>query len=209
MKKFAFLLAVLLAGCLAWMGFVREPLPPIPEISAVLSEEVKLDFDINTMNYSGVEFRMKNRMQGKGMYVQFKMDNAWKTGRPGLVLTGVKGNSSFSNGMSPKSYLNDEKRKGKSGKDFSDFMKDRRGNNLSSYSFRQTLVEERSGKKYMQISYSGPAAEMIQTLRIPRPVTIPAHVSRQFIPKGIIQFQPGTVAFDRRSNGFYIPVVIR
>lgn len=209
MKKFAIILSVLVVGSLAWMGFVREPLPPIPEISAVISDEVKLDFDINTMDYSGVELSMKNRIQGKGMYVQFKMDNAWKTGRPGLVLNGIKGNSSFSNGMSPRNYLNDEKRRGNSGKDFSDFMKDKRGNNVSSYSFRQALVEERSGKTYMRMSYSGPAMEMIQTLRIPRPVTIPAHVSRQFIPKGIIQFQPGTVAFDSGIKGFYIPVVIR
>ena len=51
--------------------------------------------------------------------------------------------------------------------------------------------------------------EMIQTLEIPRPVTLPAHISKQFIDKGIIQFQPGTVAFDGKIKGFYIPVTIR
>lgn len=209
MKKFAIIFSALIIGCLAWMGFVREPLPPLPEIAKTLSEEVKLDFAINTMDYSGVELSMKNKMQGKGMYVQFKMGNAFKTGRTGLVLNGIKGNSGFRNGMSPKQYLENSKRGGKSGKDFSDFMKDKRGQNVSTYTFRQTLVEDRSGKMFMQISYSGPAMEMIRQLEVPRPVTVPAHVSRQFTDKGIVQFQPGTVAFDSKIKGFYIPVVIR
>lgn len=48
-----------------------------------------------------------------------------------------------------------------------------------------------------------------QTLEVPRPVTLPEHVSRLFVEKGIIQFKPGTVAFDSQSKGFYIPVEIR
>ncbi|WP_143473736.1 hypothetical protein [Flavilitoribacter nigricans] len=38
---------------------------------------------------------------------------------------------------------------------------------------------------------------------------IPAKVPKQFTSKDIIQFQPGTVAFDSKIKGFYIPVVIR
>ncbi|PHN07751.1 hypothetical protein [Flavilitoribacter nigricans] len=208
MKKFAFIVMVLVAGSLAWMGFVREPLPPIPTIVAEVSQEVPLDFSINAMDYTGVELSMNRKIEGKGMYVQFKMANAWKSGRAGLVLNGIKGNSGL-RGMSPQNYLKDEKRKGNSGKDFSNFMADKRGKPVSSYSFRQTLVEDNSGKTFMRMSYNGPAMEMIQMLEIPRPVTIPAHVSKQFTSKGIIQFQPGTVAFDSKIKGFYIPVVIR
>ena len=111
--------------------------------------------------------------------------------------------------MSPKSYLNDSNREKKGGKDFSDFMKDNKGKNVSTYSFVQTLVEDKKGETYLRMSYAGPAMDMIQTLEIPRPVTVPAHISRKFTSEGIIQFQPGTVAFDPKIKGFYIPVLIR
>ncbi|MEZ4993993.1 MAG: hypothetical protein R2824_26445 [Saprospiraceae bacterium] len=88
MKKLGVFLAVLLAVNLMWMGFVREPLPEIPEICAELSAEVQLDFSINTMDYTGIELGLDKKVGGKGMYVQFKMGNAWKTGRTGLVLNG-------------------------------------------------------------------------------------------------------------------------
>lgn len=112
-------------------------------------------------------------------------------------------------GMSPQNYLHDEKRKGNSGKDFSHFMKDRRGQSINTYAFRQALVEGRSGEILMRMSYNGPAMEMIQSLEIPRPVTRPAHISQLFTRNGIIQFQPGTVAFDSKIKGFYIPVAVR
>lgn len=190
------------------MGFVREPLPPIPEISKPLSEKVDMKFSIQSMNYSNVELALDKKVKGKGMNVQFKMANAWKTGRTGLVLTGIK-TSNFNIGMPPSVYLKDSKRKAKKEKDFSAFMKDRRGKSVTSYNLQHTLVEGKSGKKFMQLTYQGPSMEMLQTLQITRPVTVPAHISRQFVSKGIIQFQPGTVAFDKRSKGFYIPVVIR
>lgn len=117
--------------------------------------------------------------------------------------------SNLTNGMSPKAYLNDKQREAKGGKDFSDFMKDNRGSSVSTYTFENTLVEGTSGEYFLRMSYDGPAMEMLQTLEIRRPVTVPGHISRQFVSKGVIQFQPGTVAFDSKIRGFYIPVVIR
>jgi hypothetical protein len=209
MKKIGLFISALIIASLGWMGFVREPLPPIPAISAEISEEVGFDFSINTMDYSGLEFSLDDEVEGKGMYVEFKMNNAWKTGRPGLVVNGIKTTSSFDKGMSPKKYLEDKKRKNRGGKDFSDFMKDNNGRSVSTYTFMQTLVEGEDGKTYMRMSYDGTAMEMIQTLEIPRPITLPAHISRKFISEGIIQFQRGVVAFDNKIKGFYIPVVIR
>ena len=51
--------------------------------------------------------------------------------------------------------------------------------------------------------------EMLQTLEIAHPITLPAHISHQFTEDGIIQFEPGTVTMDKKINGFYIPVTIR
>ncbi|MCB0846992.1 MAG: hypothetical protein KDE26_27265 [Bacteroidetes bacterium] len=209
MKKISITLLFLLIAGTAWMGFVREPLPPVPEICNALSEEVPLNFGINSMNASGLELSMNQKIGGKGMYVQFSMNKAWKTGRPGLVLNGIKPISGFSGGMAPQKYLNEKGKGNGQGKDFSDFMKDKSGKSISSYTFKQTLVEGTDGKSYMKMTYDGPTMEMIQTLEIPRPVTLPAHVSKQFIDKGIIQFQPGTVAFDGKIKGFYIPVTVR
>lgn len=209
MKKAALIFAGLILLSLAWMAFVRQPLAPIPEICAPLSDEVEFDFSINTMDYSGLEFSLNKKIEGQGMYVQFKMANSWKTGRTGLVCSGIKPTSSFKGGMSPKDYLKDPKRAEKGDKDFSDFMKDSKGKPVSSYSFKQMLVEGKDGKTYMQITYDGVAMELIQTLEIARPITLPAHISRQFVPDGIVQFQSGTITMDKKINGFYIPVTIR
>ncbi|TNE53083.1 MAG: hypothetical protein EP344_15195 [Bacteroidetes bacterium] len=209
MKKIGIALTAFIVFSLAWMAFVREPLPPVPVIRGAISEEVDLNFSINTMNATGLELSLNNKVAGKGMYVQFQMGNAWKTGRTGLVVKGIKGNSAFSGGVSPQSYLNDPKRKEKKEKDFSDFMKDNRGKAVSTYAFKQTLVEGQDGKTYMLLVYGGPAMEMIQTLEVAQPITLPAHISKLFLPKGNVQFQRGTVALDKSTNGFYIPVVIR
>lgn len=209
MKKIIIILAGFIMANLAWMGFVRQPLPEIPEVRAILSEEVTFPFAINAMDYTGVELGLKEKVAGKGMYVQFRMANAWKTGRPGLVLTGIKETGGFGKGMSPQAYLKDDKREKPGGKDFSSFMKDNKGKEVTTYTFKQTLVEGDKGQMFMQMAYAGPPVEMLQTLEVPRPVTVPAHISQRFIPKGIIQFQPGTVAFDRKIQGFYIPVVVR
>ena len=202
MKRAGLILGLVVIANIAWMGLVRSPLPPIPEIRSALSKEVPFSFSINSMTYTGLEFSLNEKIGGKGMYVQFGMANAWKSGRAGLVLQGIKAQGGMKGGMSRDKYLNDQKRKEESGKDFSDFMKDGRGRSLSTYSFNQTLVEGKSGKPYMLVAYDGPAMEMIQTLEVPRPVTLPAHISRQFIDKGIIQFQPGTMTLDSKVQGF-------
>jgi hypothetical protein len=209
MKKFIFILTGLILFSLAWIGFVREPLAPIPVICSEISEEVDLKFSINTMDYTGLELSMNDKVEGKGMYVQFKMANVWKTGRPGLVLNGIKPNKNFKNGMTPKEYLKDEKRKEKEGKDFSDFMIDKKGKSVTTYTFKQTLVEGENGQTFMRMIYDGPEMDMIQTLEIPHPITIPTHISGKFAPKKIIQFQPGTITLDKKIKGFFIPVVVK
>jgi hypothetical protein len=209
MRKIGFFVTAFIVTNLVWMGFVRGPLPPIPTICSEISEEVGFDFSINAMDYSGLELSLDNKVGGKGMYVEFQMNNAWKTGRPGLVVSSIKAEQSFGRGMSPKKYLEDKKRPKKGDKDFSDFMKDKRGKSVSGYTFKQALVEDENGKIFMRMSYDGSDMEMIQTLEIPRPITLPAHISGKFIPRGIIQFQRGVVTFDNKIKGFYIPVVIR
>lgn len=209
MKKFGILIVGMIAASMLWMGFQRVELPPVPVICAEISKEVSFNFSINQMDYSSIELGLAEKVNGKGMYVQFKMANAWKTGRPGLVIAGVKPESAMKGGMSPDKYLKDEKRKSQGGKDFSEFMKDKKGKPLGGYTFKQAIVEDEGGKTFMRMTYAGPPMAMIQTLEVPRPITLPAHVSSQFIPKGIIQFQPGTVSLDSKINGFYIPVAVR
>lgn len=209
MKNLMLSFVALVLACLAWMGFVREPLPSIPVIRAEVSKDVNLDFSINSLDLSGVELALNNKIEGKGMYVQFQANNTWKTGRPGLIVKGIMTSPGLRSGKPPKEYLKENNGKGKTGKDFSDFMNDNRGNSIATYTFQHTLVEGDNGKTFMRMSYNGPVMDMIQTLDIERPITIPAHVSRQFLDKGIIQFQPGVVAFDSKIKGFYIPVVIR
>lgn len=209
MKRTLIFITAFILINLGWMGFIRKPLPPIPNICAEISEEVGFDFSINTMDYAGLELSLNDKVEKKGMYVEFKMNNAWKTGRPGLVVNSIKAESSFNKGMSPKKYLEDKKRPKKGNKDFSDFMKDNKGKPVSTYTFKQTLVEDENGKTFMRMSYDGSEMEMIQTLEIPHPITLPAHISRKFNPTGILQFQRGVVTFDNKIKGFYIPVVIR
>jgi hypothetical protein len=209
MKKFALVFSAILLASFGWMAFVREPLPPIPAICAELSEETELVFSIHTMDYTGVELSLNNKKEGKGMFVHFQMAKTWKTGRTGLVVKNMNASSSLKGGMKPDKYLEDPKRKEKGEKDFSNFMKDKRGKAISTYTFKHTLVEAEDGKTYMRMAYAGAAMEMLQTLEIPHVIPVPAHISKQFVPKGIIQFQPGTYAFDAKINGFYIPVVVR
>ena len=114
--------------------------------------------------------------------------------------------------MKPDEYLADKTRKEKKGKkekDWEDFMTDRSGKALQGYTFNQTLVEGKDGNTYMQMTYKGNAANMIEQLEIPHPLTIPAHISNQFIDKGILQFNRGTYAYDQKIRGFYIPVTIK
>ncbi|MCB0705193.1 MAG: hypothetical protein KDC34_07775 [Saprospiraceae bacterium] len=208
MKRILIFIAAFILLNLAWMGFVRDPLPAIPSICAEISDEVRFDFSINTMDYSGLEFSLKDKVDGKGMFIEFKMNNAWETGRPGLVVNQINTASNFEKRMSPEKYLEDQKRPKKGGRDFSNFMKDNSGRSVSTFTFKQRLVEDENGKLFMRMSYEGSAMEMIQTLEIPRAITIPTHISRRFNSTGTLQFQPGVVAYDSKIKGFYIPVLV-
>ena len=209
MKKILIATAALLISSVAWMAMIREPLPEIPEILRPVSDEVPFDFQITSMNYNSVEMGLQRKVGGKDLFVHFGMDNAFKTGRSGLVLKGLSGRPSLAGGMSAQKYLNDENRKKQNENDFSAFMKDRSGKNLTTYKFNQMLEEGRDGNTYMLIAYNGPTMNMIQTLDIQRPVTLPKHISQLFSDEGIIQFKRGKVAFDTQAKGFHIPVEIR
>ena len=208
MKKVTFSIFGLFLIGLIWMGFVREPLTPIPVIETKISEEVKLDFSINSMNTSGLEFALNGALKNQGMYLQFKMNNAWKTGRSGLVLTNMNSKSSFKNGMTPAIYKEQQQQKNSSDPDFRHFMKDKNGKSVNTYSFKQQLVVGKDAKKYLLIAYDGPEMAMIQTLKIPKALTLPDYISSQFVTEGSIQFQPGTFTFDKETNGFYIPIIL-
>ncbi|MBR9920703.1 MAG: hypothetical protein GYB31_07665 [Bacteroidetes bacterium] len=208
MKKWLLFIILIIAGNLIWMGFVRKPLPPIPEICAEISPEIKHTFHIESMNNDGLEFALNQKVNGKGMYIQFKMANAWKSGRAGLVVNGIKGNSGFSGGKSPQEYLSQSDRPKPGGKDFGHFMRDNKGKSVSNYTFKHTLTEGTDGKTYMRMSYDGPDMPMLQMLEVPRPITVPGHISKQFVSNGVVQFQKGTYAFDKSINGFYIPVKV-
>lgn len=209
MKKVLIAVALIIAGSITWMAFVRKPLPPVPVIVAVLGDEVPLNFSINNMDLTEIELGMTKPVEGKGLFAQFQMGNSFKTGRAGLVLKGMREIPENKGGMKPDKYLSNSKRKEGGDRDFGNFMKDNKGAVVNTYTFRQTLVKGADGNTYMRMTYDGPEMEMIQLLEIPHPVTLPAHISRLFAEKGIIQFQPGMVTLDEKVAGFYIPVVIR
>ncbi|HKK77028.1 MAG TPA: hypothetical protein VJ953_18260 [Saprospiraceae bacterium] len=76
---------------------------------------------------------------------------------------------------SPPKYLEDPRCRGKSGKDFSHFMRDKRGSKVMTYYFEHRLLEGKSGQ--------------------------PLEIPRQFTSKGVLQFQSGAVAFDDKIRG--------
>lgn len=65
MKKIVILLSAFIITNLGWMGFIREPLPPIPNIRAEISDEVSFDFSIYTMDYTGLELSLNDNVEGK------------------------------------------------------------------------------------------------------------------------------------------------
>ncbi len=211
MKKVLITVAAVIFITTVWMAFVRKALPPIPEINSHLSKEVDLIFSVESMDYNDIELSLNNKKDGKGMYINFAMSNAFKTGRAGLIVKNIGERPVLKANMKPKEYLEDKKRKENKGKgrDFEEFISDKKGKELSSYTFKQTLVEGKDGNTYMQMLYEGSAMNMIEQLEIPHPITIPAHISRQFTDKGIIQFQKGVYALDTKAGGFYIPVLVR
>ncbi len=209
MKNILIAIAALLISSVAWMAMIREPLPEIPEILRPVSDEVPFDFQITSMTASSVEMGLKQKVGGKDMFVKFSMSNAFKTGRPGLVLNGLGSRKSLSGGMSAQKYMQEESKSQDKKKGFGDFMRDRRGRSVTTYKLLQMLEEGQDGKTYMLVAHNGPDMNLIQTLEIPRPVTLPKYISEKFTDQGIIQFKRGKAAFDNRVKGFHIPVEIR
>jgi hypothetical protein len=202
MKKVLLTVAVLVVASLVWLGFHRAPLPPTPEIERTLGKEVKLKFKMNKVHYSNVELALA---EGKDdLFVQFGVSDAWKGGRIGLTVEGMTGKSK-AKGMKPSDYEKDEKRASK-GKDFGQFMKDKKGKPVQFYTFIQEVAEGKDGKMYLKMTYDGPDVPMLDLLEVKTPVTIPTNIAKRFgLDKGL-QLEPGTASFDKSINGFWLPI---
>ena len=203
MKKIFATATVLIVASLVWLGFNRSPLPPTPEISRVIGKQVKLKFKMNKVDYTNVELALA---EGKDdLFVQFSVSDAWKGGRLGLVVDGMSGRSK-AKGMSPSEYEKNEGRESKGGKDFGQFMKDKKGKPVRHYTFIQEVAEGKDGKTYLKMTYDGADVPMLDLLEVKNSVTIPTNIAKRFgLEKGI-QLEPGTVAFDKSINGFWLPV---
>lgn len=204
MRKVLATATVLVIVSLVWLGFNRAPLPPTPEISRVISKEVKLKFKMNKVDYTNVELALA---EGKDdLFVQFSVSDAWKGGRLGLVVDGMD-TKSKAKGMKPSDYEKQAKRES-AGKDFGQFMKDKKGKPVQFYTFIQEIAEGKDGKMYLKMTYDGPDVPMLDLLEVKRSVTIPNKIAKRFgLEKGI-QLEPGTVAFDKSINGFWLPIKV-
>ncbi|MGA7305469.1 MAG: hypothetical protein WBW88_11365 [Rhodothermales bacterium] len=202
MKKIFATSAGLILACLIWLGFNRAPLPPTPEISHLTGKEVKLKFKMNKVDLANVELALAEG--GDNLFVQFSVADSWKGGRLGLVIDGMA-EKSKAKGMKPTDYEKDKKHESK-GKDFGQFMKDKKGKPVKFYTFTQQVAEGKDGKTYLKMSYDGPDVPMLDVLEVKNPVTIPTNIVKRFgLEKGI-QLQPGTFAFDKSINGFWLPI---
>lgn len=202
MKRVLATATILVVASLVWLGFNRAPLPPTPEISRIISKEVKLKFKMNKVDYTSVELALA---EGKDdMFVQFSVSDAWKGGRLGLVVDGMD-TQSKAKGMKPSDYEKQAKREAKA-KDFGQFMKDKKGKPVQHYTFIQEVAEGKDGKTYLKMTYDGPDVPMLDLLEVKNPVTVPNKIARRFgLEKGI-QLEPGTAAFDKSINGFWLPI---
>lgn len=202
MKKILATASILVVACLVWLGFNRAPLPPTPEISRVISKEVKLKFKMNKVDYTNVELALS---EGKDdLFVQFSVSDSWKGGRLGLVVDGMS-EKSKAKGRKPSDYEKDANRASK-GKDFGQFMKDKKGKPVQFYTFIQQVAEGKDGKTYLKMTYDGPDVPMLDLLEVKAPVTIPTNVAKRFdLDKGI-QLETGTFSFDKSINGFWLPI---
>ena len=203
MKKIVATAGVLVVACLVWLGFNRAPLPPTPEISRIISKQVKLKFKMNKVDYTNVELALDEGRDN--LFVQFSMSDAWKGGRIGLVVDGMT-EGSKSKGKSPSEYEKDSKSNSEDGKNFGQFMKDKKGKPVQHYTFLQEVAEGKDGKTYLKMTYDGPDVPMLDLLEVKSGVTVPPKIAKRFgLEKGI-QLEPGTVAFDKSINGFWLPI---
>ncbi len=200
MKRFFLVTSSLLFLSLVFFAFYPGQYPPIPEITKELSSTVKYEFRINKMSTNRVELAHVNGREP--MFINFQLSGSWKTGRPSLVVSTVSPRSQFAKGQNPKSYKNQ-----KGEKDFTQFMKDKKGRPVSSYAFSNTVVEGKGGKQYLKMTYSGADIPMIGTLVVKKTTDFPDFVADKFKSDKPIRLKAGTYTFDRSINGFYIELV--
>jgi hypothetical protein len=202
MKKLLLTVTALVLASLVWLGFNRAPLPPTPEIVRTVGKEVKLKFKMNKVDYTNVELALA---EGKDdLFVQFGVSDSWKGGRIGLTVEGMT-EKAKGKGMKPSDYEKDKKRESK-GKDFGQFMKDKKGKPVQFYTFVQEVAEGKDGKTYLKMTYDGPDVPMLDLLEVKKPITIPTNISKRFgLDKGV-QLEAGTASFDKSINGFWLPI---
>jgi hypothetical protein len=112
---------------------------------------------------------------------------------------------SHAKGMKPSDYEKDEKRESR-GKDFGQFMKDKKGKPVQHYTFVQEVAEAKDGKTYLRMTYDGPDVPMLDILEVKSAITIPPKIAKRFdLDKGM-QLETGKFAFDKSINGFWLPV---
>lgn len=202
MRKFGLSVLILLAACILWFGFNLLTLPAPPSICATLSDEVVLNFTIDKMNISEIEITSTDG--GQPVFIHFSRTNDWAKGKPGLAVTTMARKSTLGNGVAPDQFNRDNP----GNKDFGQFMKDSKGNDVRTYTFRHQIAEGDDGRTYMKMSYDGPKVPLIQLLRFPEDIQVPDHLVQQFEAGGKITFLKGTYHLDRKMNGFWIPVRI-
>lgn len=201
MKKYLLLSLVLIIACTIWFGFNRAALPEVPSICGELSKQVPLKFKIDKLSLSEIELRLAG---SEDLFILFQMTGPWKTGKPGLIMKSADKTSKLAKGMTPEKYKVEKSRAGKDSEDFGQFMKDKKGKEVKSYTFNQTIVEEKSGKVFMKMAYEGPDVPMIQLLELSEQMVLPSHISKKFSKSGKVVFLPGSYRFDKAINGFYI-----
>lgn len=207
MKKIILYFAAFAALCMAWFGFNRATLPASPVICGEISQTIDLNFKMNKMDLKNLELSSTSDADIGPIFANFKMAGNWKTGSPGLIVSSIGKSSNRSKAlMSKERYVQDNNRKKAGGTDFTHFMKDKRGKSVNSYTFRQTIVEEKSGKHFMKMTYEGPSMKMIQFLKITEPIVLPQKLSSRFNRNGRVVFQPGTYHLDKSIGGYYLPV---
>lgn len=197
MKKFLSITGSLIVLSVLFLAFYPSQYPPIPEITKELSSTVKYEFRINKMSTNRVELVHVNAREP--MFINFQLSGSWKTGRPSLVVSTVTPRSEFAKGQNPQSF------KGEKGqKDFTQFMEDKKGRPVSSYAFSNTVVEDKGGKQFLKMTYSGADIPMIGTLEVRKTTGFPDFVAKKFGSDRPIRMKAGTYTFDSSINGFYI-----
>jgi hypothetical protein len=197
MRKFLFISgSLLLLGFLS-LAFYPGQYPPIPEITKEISDPINYEFRINKISTNQVELAHVNGREP--MFINFRLSGSWKTARPSLVVSTVSPRSAFAKGQNPQKFKNE-----KNEKDFTQFMKDKRGKDVRSYIFTNTVVEDKGNKRYLKMTYSGADIPMIGTLIVKNRTRFPDFVAKKFQSKNPIQLKAGTYTFDRSINGFYI-----